>query len=227
NDAGTNASNPQPDPPPANPAATSPTSNLKTDAIISTDLGDIEIALYDDTPKHKANFLKLAAEGYYNGTGFHRIIRGFMIQGGDPYSKEGETGRPGTGGPGYTQNAEIVPTRFHKKGALAAARQGDAVNPERKSSGSQFYIVHGTPKSDADLANIGNYLGQKFPGYQFSEAQKNAYKTIGGTPELDNDYTVFGEVVKGMDIVDKIATVKTKPGDAPETPVRMTVKVAE
>lgn len=160
---------------------------------IKTKFGTIVVKLYDETPLHRDNFIKLAKEGFYNGTQFHRIIRNFMIQGGDPYSKPGETGRIGTGGPGYTIPAEINPKFNHKKGALAAARLGDQMNPRRNSSGSQFYIV-----------NADN-----------------------GAHFLDGQYTVFGEVIEGLDVVDKISAVQTTASDFPVEDVSMEVSFIE
>ena len=159
---------------------------------ITTEFGLIRAILYEDTPVHKANFIKLATEGFYDSTTFHRVLKRFVIQGGDPNTKPGnnQLGQPGTGGPGYTLEAEIRPEHKHEKGVLAAARQGDAINPERRSSGSQFYIV------------------------QADE----------GTPHLDNQYTVFGKVVAGMDIVDAIADQKVNRQGLPEEPIYMTVK---
>lgn len=170
--------------------------NAKKDYLItiSTHLGDMYLILYDDTPSHKANFAKLAHEGFYNGIKFHRVMKNFMIQGGDPNSKEGgDATKIGTGGPGYTLDAEIVDTHLHKKGVLAAARQPDRVNPEKKSSGSQFYIVH---------------------------SEK-------GTKHLNGGYTVYGEVIKGLDVVDKIAgqPVDRRKGNRPKEDITMTVKV--
>lgn len=190
-----------------------------TYVLISTEMGDMKVELYDSTPKHKANFIKLANEGFYDGTLFHRVIDGFMVQGGDPQSRDAKSGqRLGTGGPGYKIDAEIGAPHF--RGTLAAARQGDGVNPERKSSGSQFYIVDGKPQSDAALANF-----EKSKGLTYSEVQKEKYRKIGGTPMLDADYTVFGEVVDGMEVIDKITTVQKDGADRPLKDIKMTVKV--
>lgn len=195
----------------------------KTRVKISTDYGDIVVALYNATPKHRDNFIKLATEGYYNGTLFHRIIKDFMIQGGDPDSKTAQPGQMlGNGGPGYTIPAEIRPNLFHKKGALAAARMGDDVNPNKESSGSQFYIVQGRVFPDEFLNSMEQQMNRKFP-----ENQRKIYKTVGGTPHLDGGYTVFGEVVSGLDVLDKIAAVKTGPADRPVEDVKMTVSVIE
>ena len=190
--------------------------------IISTSLGDIKVKLYNETPYHRDNFLKLAKEAYYDNTLFHRVIKGFMIQGGDPDSKNATPEQSlGMGGPGYTLPAEINPNLFHKKGALSAARTGDQMNPQRRSSGSQFYVVQGKTYTDEELKQM------EARGFVFSDAQKTAYKTIGGTPFLDAQYTVFGEVVEGLDVLDKIAATETKPGDRSAKDVKMTVKIVE
>jgi peptidyl-prolyl cis-trans isomerase B (cyclophilin B) len=173
-------------------------------------MGDITVKLYKETPQHRSNFLKLAQQDFYDSTLFHRVIRDFMIQGGDPQSRGGGEGMMGSGGPGYTLPAEIDNQFIHKKGALAAARQGDNVNPERESSGSQFYIVVGR-----------QYPQQYMPRFEetrrepYTEEQKKLYETVGGTPHLDGQYTVFGEVVSGMEVVDKIVAVETGKADRP------------
>src|SRR5574344_549794 len=173
-----------------------------TKVLFKTSEGDITIALYDNTPKHKENFLKLVNDKYYNGILFHRIIKGFMIQTGDPESKNAPAGKMlGNGGPGYTIPAEIVDGNYHKRGAVAAARQGDQVNPTKASSGSQFYIVDGQVTPQAYLNQIAEQTRKAF-----NEEQTQLYTTIGGAPFLDGDYTVFGEVVSGMEVVDKIAS---------------------
>ncbi|GHT36447.1 peptidyl-prolyl cis-trans isomerase [Bacteroidia bacterium] len=225
--------------------------------------------LYNETPQHRDNFVKLVNDGFYNGVLFHRVIADFMIQGGDPDSKTAKAGQQlGAGNIGYTVPAEFVfPKLYHKKGALAAARTGDAVNPQKASSGSQFYIVTGAVVDDAQLNQIEqskqNGLGQSLfqkkvnenaaliqkmqsegdqqglqalqerfiqeiqqalaisPAFKFTPEQRETYKTIGGTPFLDNDYTVFGEVVEGMSVVDKISAVKTAPGDRPLEDVKV------
>jgi len=239
-----------------------PKSQAGTVVLISTDLGDIKVKLYDETPLHRDNFVKLASEGYYDGVLFHRVIKQFMIQAGDPASKNAQPGvQLGNGGPDYTIPAEIVPGLFHKKGALAAARQGDNVNPLKASSGSQFYIVQGKVwrpgeldtleqrmnasaqqnimrtvfapaqaelekyrqeqnqdafnKKVAGLQAKADSLIQSLPPMKFSQAQRDAYTTVGGTPHLDGGYTVFGEVMEGLDVVDKIASTETAPGDRP------------
>ena len=242
---------------------------------ISTNYGDIVVRLYDETPEHRDNFLKLAREGYYDGTLFHRVIKDFMIQGGDPDSKGAPAGKHlGAGGPEYTLPAEFVyPQYYHKRGVLSAARQGDQVNPERRSSGSQFYIVWGKKYSEAELKQMAKQLdgqrGQQIfnelaaqhrdsiqamykagdrkglmelqnrlaaetdklleatPGFTFTPEQTKDYTTIGGTPFLDNQYTVFGEVVEGLDIVEKIQGVATGSADRPKEDVVMKVTVIE
>lgn len=191
--------------------------------IISTEFGDITIKLYNETPVHRDNFLKLAREGFYNGTLFHRVINQFMIQGGDPVSKDALPGQPlGSGGPDYTLPAEIIPGLIHKKGALAAARQGDQVNPERRSSGSQFYIVHGRVFSHEDLD-----IMEERTGAGLSARQRDIYSTVGGAPHLDGAYTVFGEVVSGLDVVDRIATTQTGAADRPVKDIQLTISVME
>lgn len=186
---------------------------------IETELGTIKIKLYDSTPKHKANFLKLAQEGFYDGTLFHRIIPGFMIQGGDPDSKNAAPGqRLGQGGPGYQLDAEIG--ALHFRGAVAAARLGGPINPEKKSSGSQFYIVQAGPVSEAQLNQI-----EQQKGIKYTPEQRERYLKEGGTPFLDNDYTVFGEVIEGMDVVDKIAALPRDQFDRPQRDIKMKVSV--
>ena len=235
---------------------------------IKTTEGDITVRLYDETPRHRDNFLKLAQEGYYNGTLFHRVIKNFMIQGGDPNSKGAPAGvQLGTGGPGYTIPAEILPQFIHKRGALAAARQGDDVNPERASSGSQFYIVWGQVYNDGQIGQLARQLQMQAEqslfnrlagehrkeimdlrrnrdqaglmelqndliaqtqaimaeqgGAALTEAQKQTYTTIGGTPHLDGQYTVFGEVEEGLDVVEKIQGTETMPGDRPKQDIQI------
>lgn len=189
--------------------------------VLETNLGSMTIKLYDETPAHRDNFIKLAEEGYYNDLLFHRVISGFMIQGGDPNSRNASPEAAlGSGGPSYTISAEFNKSLIHKKGALAAARTGDQVNPQKRSSGSQFYIVQGAPQSESMLTRIED---QK--GFHYTDEQKKIYSTQGGTPFLDQEYTVFGEVVEGLDVIDKIASVRTKPGDRPLEDVKMKVKV--
>lgn len=187
---------------------------------ISTPHGDIVIALYAETPLHQKNFLKLVKEGFYNETLFHRVIPGFMIQGGDPDSRGAKAGQAlGNGGPGYKIKAEIDPKLFHKRGALAAARLGDAVNPKKESSGSQFYIVDGQIYSDEKLNEM-----EKRSGKRMTKEQRIAYTTIGGTPHLDGNYTVFGEVLMGLDVITKIANSKRDGNDRPLKDVSMRIK---
>lgn len=178
----------------------------ETVVVIKTSMGTIKAKLYNDTPQHRDNFLKLVNEGWYNGSPFHRVIKDFMIQGGQ--------NADGRLDPGYTVPAEFKDNHFHKKGALAAARQPDQVNPKKASSGSQFYIVQGKVYDDKWLDMFENRSGKVL-----SAKQRQAYKTVGGTPHLDGDYTVFGEVTEGLDIVDKIAAVKTGRMDVPVEPV--------
>ena len=180
---------------------------------IETNLGNIQVKLYDQTPLHKDNFEKLVSEQFYDSVLFHRIIAGFMIQTGNPATKPGFSRINELN---YTVPAEFVSEYFHKKGAVAAARTGDAVNPEKRSSSSQFYIVQGRTFSDEELDQIEEQLQVRF-----SEFQRGIYKTIGGTPFLDHNYTVFGEVVKGLDVVDAIASVPTGPRDFPEKDIRI------
>ena len=183
---------------------------------IETNLGNIQVKLYDKTPLHKENFEKLVAEQLYDSVLFHRIIPRFMIQTGNPATKPAAEKKAAEIDLNYTVAAEFVPEYFHKKGALAAARIGDAVNPEKRSSSSQFYIVQGRTYSDEELYQIESQLQ-----LEFSEFQRGIYKTIGGTPFLDQNYTVFGEVVKGLEVVDAIASVPTGPGDFPIKDVRI------
>lgn len=189
-------------------------------ALISTQYGDIKVKLYNETPQHRDNFVKLVEQGFYDGTLFHRIIKEFMIQGGDPNSKNAQPGAMlGNGGPGYTIPAEILPGLIHKKGALSAARLGDQMNPKRESSGSQFYVVQGKKWTDDEL----NMFAQR--GLKLTPEQREIYKTIGGTPHLDGAYTVFGEVVEGLDVLDKIAATPTGQVDRPIEDIKMTVKM--
>jgi cyclophilin family peptidyl-prolyl cis-trans isomerase len=187
---------------------------------ITTDYGTMKIKLYNETPKHRDNFLKLAKDGFYNGTLFHRIIKGFMIQGGDPTSKTaGPDVQLGGGDIGYTIPAEFNPALIHKKGALCAAR---TENPEKASSGCQFYIVQGKKVTDAELNQFDAGRAVKY-----TPEQRKAYTELGGTPFLDMNYTVYGEVISGLDVLDKIAAVPTKPGDRPVTDIKMTVKIVQ
>lgn len=249
--------------------------NNRTKVLMSTSMGDIEIELYDETPKHRDNMVKLVKEGYYDGVLFHRVIKDFMIQTGDPKSKTATAGQMlGSGDPGYTIEAEIVyPRYFHKRGALAAARTGDNVNPERRSSGSQFYIVTGKTYNEPTLEMMEERMNEQKKQQVFeslvaprrkdvmkmrmagdtagltqlqnelvalteAEVAKNpvkftpeqigAYSTVGGAPHLDGQYTVFGEVVKGMDVVDKIECVETGRADRPVADVKViSMKIVE
>ena len=184
---------------------------------LETKFGTMLIELSDDTPQHRDNFIKLVENGFYNDLLFHRVINGFMIQGGDPNSKDPKPGiQLGTGGPGYEIPAEIKQDLAHIKGALAAARKGDMVNPQKKSSGSQFYIVQGRELSERDLQQNEFRLG-----YSYSDEIKQTYLEQGGTPFLDGEYTVFGRVIAGIEIIDSIANVQTLRGDRPSDDVKM------
>lgn len=184
---------------------------------LQTSMGSIKVKLYSDTPVHRDNFIKLVSEGFYNGVLFHRVIKDFMIQAGDPQSVGAPAGKLlGEGGPGYNLPAEILPNHYHKKGVLAAARQDDKINPNRESDGSQFYIVQG---SVWDI--IGLDLLEEEKGIKYTEEQRKAYQTVGGAPFLDAAYTVFGEVVEGLDVVDAIAAVATGTADRPISDVKI------
>lgn len=188
---------------------------------ITTDYGVMEIQLYAATPKHRDNFVKLVKEHYYDSLLFHRVINTFMIQGGDPDSKNAKPNvMLGNGGPKYTIPAEFVDTLIHLKGALAAARMGDQVNPKKESSGSQFYIVQGTSVQPTMLTQIEAQRGKKY-----TDAQKEAYKQMGGTPHLDGGYTVFGRVIKGFEVIDKIAAVECGGANRPKKDVMMKMKM--
>lgn len=190
-----------------------------TYAVIETEFGNMRVLLYDSTPKHKENFIKLAKEGFYDDLLFHRVIEGFMLQGGDPNSKGAAANASlGSGGPGYLIDAEIAAPHF--RGVLAAARTGGPGNPEKKSSGSQFYIVQGKPVTDQMLDQIAqrNKL-------TYNDAQRAKYKEVGGAPFLDGDYTAFGEVVDGFDVIDKIAAVPKGRADRPTKDVKMKVRM--
>lgn len=178
----------------------------ETMVLLKTNQGDITVKLYNDTPKHRDNFIKLVNEGWFNGSPFHRVINKFMIQGGQ--------NADGRVDPGYTIPAEIKPNHYHFKGALAAARMADQVNPKKNSSGSQFYIVQGDVYTSQKLERFRDYYGKTF-----TKEMVDVYTTLGGTPHLDGDYTVFGEVVEGLEIVDKIAAVQTGYMDVPVEPV--------
>ena len=201
-----------------------PTTKLKRkdytkDVKLVTDKGDIILRLNDSTPLHRDNFLKLVKSKYYNGIAFHRVIKGFMAQAGNAATKKGKD-TSDRAWANYTIDAEILPTLFHKKGALAAARMGDDVNPARRSSGVQFYIVQGKTFTDAQLDSVQT---RRLQGKAISEERRQYYKTVGGTPQLDGAYTVFGEVVKGLDVVDAIANTPTskQPPDKPITDIRI------
>jgi cyclophilin family peptidyl-prolyl cis-trans isomerase len=178
--------------------------------LIKTSLGDMKIKLFNETPKHRDNFVKLVKEGFYNGSIFHRVINQFMIQGGGA--------KNGTEDVGYTIPAEFNSKFIHTKGALAAARMPDQINPEKASSGSQFYIVQGKKLSDNEIDGIELRTNKKF-----TPEEREAYKTIGGTPHLDGAYTIFGVVIEGLDVIDKIAAAKTGAGDKPIEDIKMTI----
>jgi peptidyl-prolyl cis-trans isomerase B (cyclophilin B) len=199
---------------------------------IETSFGDMVVELSDSTPAHRDNFIELASTGFYDSLLFHRVIKGFMVQGGDPNSRGAELSqRLGMGGPGYKVPAEIRKDHLHFKGALSAARQGDQANPERASSGSQFYLVHGRTFNEAELANIAaradraNEQFNQNEKFEYSEETIKRYMEEGGAPFLDNQYTVFGQVISGLDIIDSIAAVKTGAGDRPMEDVIMTMEV--
>ena len=238
---------------------------------IETTLGDIIVRLYDETPIHRDNFVKLVKEGYYDGTLFHRVIRDFMIQGGDPDSKGAPAGKMlGVGGPDYTLEAEIKDNLYHKRGALAAARQGDEVNPERRSSGSQFYIVWGQVYKENQLNQLGKQIRmqkvqdafnalakahreeimqmrrernraglQELQDQLIAEAenkvgkqgltdqQMQLYSTVGGTPHLDGQYTVFGEVEEGLNVVEQIQNTATGRADRPTNDIDMRMTIID
>lgn len=188
----------------------------KRDIHMQTSMGNMLIRLSDSTPLHRDNFIKLVKQGYYDSILFHRVINHFMIQAGDPNSKNAPKGKPlGEGGPGYTVPAEFRTTLFHKKGVIAAARQGDDVNPAKASSGSQFYITQGRVFTEAGLDSLeARRLKHKIPS-----EQRAVYTTLGGTPHLDQSYTVFGEVIEGLDVIDKIAATPTSRGADRDRPL--------
>jgi cyclophilin family peptidyl-prolyl cis-trans isomerase len=182
--------------------------------LIKTTLGDMKVRLYNETPQHRDNFVKLVNQKFYDSLLFHRVIKNFMIQGGDPLSKNAKSDQAlGMGSPGYTVPAEFNPKLFHKKGVLAAARDN---NPAKASNGSQFYIVQGQAWTSAQLDGFDQQKQTKF-----TPEQRKVYSTIGGTPHLDGDYTVFGEVIEGLDVLDKIEAVQTGPNDRPVSDVRI------
>ena len=182
----------------------------KKDVLMETSMGNIVIRLSDSTPMHRDNFLKLVKRHFYDSTLFHRVIKNFMIQAGDPNSKTAASGVPlGGGGLNYTVPAEFRKTMFHKRGVIAAARTGDNINPEKASSSCQFYIAQGKIYTDAGLDSVETF---RLNGRKIPIAWREVYKTIGGIPHLDQNYTVYGEVVSGLDVVDKIAAVQTSKG---------------
>lgn len=186
-------------------------SNMSTYVELQTSYGKIVLLLYDDTPLHRDNFIKLVNDKVYDGLLFHRVIEGFMIQGGDPDSKNAKAGQMlGEGDLGYTIPAEFRENHINKRGALCAARQGDDVNPKKESSASQFYIVQGRTWNDDDM----NMMERRF-GKHYTAEQRKIYAEEGGAPHLDGDYTVYGEVVEGMDVVDRIAAAKRDRFDRP------------
>ncbi len=198
-------------------------SKKQTKVSISTSYGDMTLVLYNETPRHRDNFIKLVKSGFYDGTLFHRVIAGFMIQGGDPDSKTAEKGQMlGNGGPGYTVPAEFNKSFYHKRGALSAARMGDGSNPQKASSGSQFYIVQGKKYDRKNLESMG-----KRSGANYTDEQIKVYEMEGGTPQLDMNYTVFGEVIEGFDVIDKIAAVAKGRADRPKEDVKMTMKIVK
>jgi peptidyl-prolyl cis-trans isomerase B (cyclophilin B) len=191
----------------------------KKDVTMLTDSGTIRLRLSDSTPLHRDNFIRLVKQGFYDSVLFHRVISSFMIQSGDPASKRAKPGEKlGNGGPSYTIPAEFRSSLFHRKGVLAAARQGDQINPQKASSGSQFYIVQGKKFTPAGLDSVETYRlnGRKLPA-----EHRAVYQTIGGSPHLDQQYTIFGEVVSGLEVIDKIAGTKTSPDNRPLTDIRI------
>ncbi len=192
--------------------------DLYKDVEMVTDKGTMIIRLSDATPLHRDNFLKLVQQHFYDSLLFHRVIKNFMVQGGNPSSRHSAQGAaPGSDGPGYTLPAEFRPNLFHKKGALAAARLGDDINPQKASSGSQFYIVEGKVFTDAGLDSVETF---RLNGRKLPISHRDVYKTLGGAPHLDQNYTVFGEVIQGMRVIDSLAAVPTSGhagGDRPLT----------
>lgn len=188
---------------------------------VKTNKGTMIVKLYDETPLHRDNFTKLVEEGFYDSLLFHRVINGFMIQGGDPDSREASAGRVlGMGGPGYTIQAEFNNQFIHQRGALAAARMGDAANPNKESSGSQFYIVQGQPLTEGEIDKI-----ESRKGIRYSSEQRKSYIENGGTPFLDFEYTVFGQVIRGWSVIDEIAAVRTDSRNRPEEDIVMSIKL--
>lgn len=187
--------------------------------LIETEMGNMKILLYNSTPKHRDNMIKLVKEGYYDGLLFHRVMQNFMVQGGDPDSRNANPQQMlGQGGPGYTIDAEIG--ALHFKGALSAARLPDAINPEKQSSGSQFFIVQGYKVQDQELDRW-----EQEKGIKYTPEQRKLYREVGGYPFLDNDYTVFGEVVEGLEVIDKIAMVPTGAADRPVNDLKMKISL--
>ena len=185
---------------------------------ISTSKGMMKCILYEETPMHAENFLELVQKGFYNGLSFHRVIKEFMIQTGDPDSRKATGGAlPEHGDVGYTIPAEFYPDLYHRKGAMGAARQGDQVNPNRESDGSQFYIVQGKVFSDEEL----DHMERSGAHIKFTDEQRQVYKTLGGTPHLDYAYTVFGQVIDGFDVIDAIAATPTDNRDRPLVDVKL------
>ena len=190
---------------------------------ITTDSGIIVVQLFDETPLHRDNFVKLVEENFYDSLLFHRVINHFMIQGGDPNSKNAPAGKMlGDGGLSYTVPAEFDTSLYHKKGALAAAREGDNVNPTKASSSTQFYIVHGKPFSDKELDQVEESFKTKIP-----TAHREVYRTVGGTPHLDMKYTVFGEVISGLEVIDKIASARTDRNNRPHQDIKMKMTIVK
>lgn len=190
---------------------------------LTTDSGIIILKLYDKTPLHRNNFIKLVKEHYFDSLLFHRVIKNFMIQGGDPDSKKALPGiKLGNGGPGYTVPEEFDSSLFHKKGVLAAAREGDDVNPLKASSGSQFYIVQGKIFNDAGLDSVEKF---RLKGKKIPENHRAVYKTIGGAPHLDMNYTVFGEVESGLEVIDKIANASRDDNNRPMKDIQMKIRL--
>ncbi|GAO41799.1 peptidylprolyl isomerase [Flavihumibacter petaseus] len=196
--------------------------DLRKDVLLQTSMGDIRLRLFNETPLHRNNFIRLVKEGYYDSIQFHRVIDNFMIQAGDPNSRRAtDTTQLGEGDKPYTIPAEFVPSLYHRKGVLAAARMGDDVNPKKESSGSQFYIVEGKKFTDAGLDSVEVF---RLKGRKIPADQRAVYKTEGGAPHLDQNYTIFGEVISGMSVVEAIAAVPTsgrEGGDRPLQPVRI------
>ena len=194
------------------------------EVLLETTAGNIRIALYDETPQHRDNFLKLTKEHEYDSLLFHRVIKDFMIQGGDIKSRHAQPGqRLGSGSYDYTVEAEFrLPGIFHRRGAVAMAREGDRTNPERRSSSTQFYIVWGRKYSEAQLDRIQERLDATTQGaVKLTPEMKEVYKTVGGTPHLDGQYTVFGEVMEGMDVLERIQQSQTDPNDRPLEDIRI------